>query len=314
MTDSSQRPRKGATITEIVIPVRGDEATSTGTPLSDRRWVASNSRPIPLLRVTGGVDQGLAIAIKSSGIVTLGRDPGSQVALTAEDISRNHARLDWQEGGQLTLRDLGSSNGTWISSGDRLEKDEDDEDCVLPPGETFRLGAETFIAVNLVPHDEALAAEKASASRSEDPETGAITLKVFQESYARELSFLGRQTQAGMGFVAVALGTAAGSATEELRAEVQAILKTLRRDSIMGRLSSRSFGILVRDGDVMALQKICDRCMGAAPRARFVGVLVPSKRQDASLAKVAEFAALEMESLIRKNLASVVLEYRPNRP
>ena len=62
----------------------------------------------------------------------LGREPGHEVTLLDERASRLHAELAWADGG-WTLRDAGSSNGTWLN-GLRVET------APLEPGDTLQIG------------------------------------------------------------------------------------------------------------------------------------------------------------------------------
>lgn len=48
----------------------------------------------------------------------IGRDISSDIRLTDECVSRSHAAI-WAEGGRWRVRDLGSSNGTWLD-GERI--------------------------------------------------------------------------------------------------------------------------------------------------------------------------------------------------
>lgn len=47
------------------------------------------------------------------GETVLGRDPGAGIRISAESVSRRHARIVIA-GGAATLEDLGSKNGTWL--------------------------------------------------------------------------------------------------------------------------------------------------------------------------------------------------------
>src|SRR6266545_4416117 len=49
----------------------------------------------------------------------IGRDPGCQLRVDDPKVSRRHAEVAWTEGGWV-LRDLGSSNGTYLD-GERVE-------------------------------------------------------------------------------------------------------------------------------------------------------------------------------------------------
>lgn len=68
----------------------------------------------------------------SSPRVTLGREKADLVFTDDEFLSRRHAQVSFQDG-RVTLRDLGSSNGTYI----RLRSPH-----VLVPGDMIRLGDE----------------------------------------------------------------------------------------------------------------------------------------------------------------------------
>lgn len=48
-------------------------------------------------------------------ILTIGRNPGNNILLNNNTVSRNHAQITILDNGQLILKDLGSSNGTYIN-------------------------------------------------------------------------------------------------------------------------------------------------------------------------------------------------------
>ena len=63
--------------------------------------------------VIDGPDRGRAAALRD-GPVTIGSDPGCELVLTDERVSRRHLELA-QEGKRFTARDLGSTNGTLVN-------------------------------------------------------------------------------------------------------------------------------------------------------------------------------------------------------
>ncbi len=69
--------------------------------------------------------------------LSIGRSVGNDLALDFERVSRQHARLE-RKGNDFTLRDLGSTNGTWVGTG-RIDERR------LENGDTFRIGAVTFV-------------------------------------------------------------------------------------------------------------------------------------------------------------------------
>jgi pSer/pThr/pTyr-binding forkhead associated (FHA) protein len=63
----------------------------------------------------------------------IGRDPTAAVNLVDEEVSRRHAIISVDEG-KATVEDLGSSNGTYIDSGQIADEVE------LGPGQRLRVG------------------------------------------------------------------------------------------------------------------------------------------------------------------------------
>ncbi|MBN8527509.1 MAG: sigma 54-interacting transcriptional regulator [Planctomycetes bacterium] len=86
---------------------------------------------MPLLRIIDGADKGRVFEIAEDR-VTLGREPENAICLPDVKASRVHAELARKEG-RWTLKDLGSSNGTWSEDG-RIDS------APLADGATFRIG------------------------------------------------------------------------------------------------------------------------------------------------------------------------------
>lgn len=68
-------------------------------------------------------------------VMTIGRDPISDVVLNDPEVSRQHVRLTLTEDG-YTVQDLGSTNGTFVD-GDRISG----EPVALQPGQKVSLGS-----------------------------------------------------------------------------------------------------------------------------------------------------------------------------
>ena len=103
------------------------------------------------LRVTGGKASGTEISFEDEFLIgrattgegRLGEDP---------ELSRNHARIARRAGDQLTIEDLGSTNGTFVN-GKRITDAQ-----TLRPGDTVKLGTTTLQVL-----DETGAAPQATA-------------------------------------------------------------------------------------------------------------------------------------------------------
>jgi putative peptide zinc metalloprotease protein len=73
------------------------------------------------------------------GTITLGRDPGSTIALADRTVSHRHARITAAAGGAPVLTDAGSSYGTWVD-GRRIG-----EPVELRDGAVIRLGDQELV-------------------------------------------------------------------------------------------------------------------------------------------------------------------------
>ncbi len=68
------------------------------------------------------------------GIHTAGRGADNPIVLNHETVSTTHCELEILEDGRLRVRDLGSTNGTWVNGESTAEE-------VLAPGDVFMLGS-----------------------------------------------------------------------------------------------------------------------------------------------------------------------------
>lgn len=66
------------------------------------------------LRIEEGQDEGRTLTLSSGGVYIIGRD-GADVALDDVKVSRKHAELGLYGEGAYVLRDLASTNGTWLN-------------------------------------------------------------------------------------------------------------------------------------------------------------------------------------------------------
>jgi pSer/pThr/pTyr-binding forkhead associated (FHA) protein len=91
------------------------------------------------LMVSTGAAAGTVFPVTEASVL-IGRSLDAQVSINEQAISHEHARLE-QEGTKFTLRDLGSTNGTYVN-GQRLV-----DAVVLAGGDSIRMGSTTFTFV-----------------------------------------------------------------------------------------------------------------------------------------------------------------------
>ena len=109
--------RARATVMDVQVPMdaEGDAGPRVAIHTPDRTWEV----PLPGDRLT------------------IGREPDNDVALDEPGVSRYHAVVE-RRGVACTVRDLNSSNGTWVGTA-RIGR------TVLNDGESFRIGSATFV-------------------------------------------------------------------------------------------------------------------------------------------------------------------------
>ncbi|MGH9244762.1 MAG: FtsK/SpoIIIE domain-containing protein [Acidimicrobiales bacterium] len=108
--------------------------------------IAEWGRPAPpdqgrlSLEVIGGLDSGRRVPL-DAGTRVLGREQGVDLVLKSHTISRRHAEVALlDDGGSITVKDLGSLNGTWIHGRPVTSP------VTVPVGTTMQFGALQTIA------------------------------------------------------------------------------------------------------------------------------------------------------------------------
>ena len=88
---------------------------------------------LPAVREDAPLGVRIAPPPDGPGPWTMGRSEDCRMIIDADTVSRAHAALRRTPGGALEIRDLGSTNGTWVN-GWRVES------AVLAPGDQLVLG------------------------------------------------------------------------------------------------------------------------------------------------------------------------------
>src|SRR5262249_48181536 len=111
-----------------------------------------------LTLIVCGADGPRSVSLRAGGELVIGRHDSCQLSLPIPTLSRFHARFV-RRGESVTVEDLGSRHGTWLS-GQRIERAE------LQPGSAVRL-ADVVVAVARGTHAGfALAADRRAAPGS----------------------------------------------------------------------------------------------------------------------------------------------------
>jgi pSer/pThr/pTyr-binding forkhead associated (FHA) protein len=93
-----------------------------------------------ILRTLNDGEPEKTFRILAGGIRTIGRATGADFIVDAPLVSRVHCRLTALPGGELEVRDLNSTNGTFVN-GERVES------AVLSSGDRLQVGRVDLVAL-----------------------------------------------------------------------------------------------------------------------------------------------------------------------
>ncbi len=140
------------------------------------REARSKRLTIPTLRVVAGPDMLRFASLCAGEDVVIGRDERADLGLTHSSVSRYHTRVTCSPSGEVTVQDLGSTNGTSVNGhGTRR--------ALLRPGDHLEIGA-VSLRLDLLGLDElahlARVQERLTAA-DRDPLTGLLNRSWLDE-------------------------------------------------------------------------------------------------------------------------------------
>ena len=101
---------------QVIIPYDLPAQDTDDEPLA---WVGTLNNPEDCEVWVAGTERGHAIPLGDG--ITIGRDPACTITLDDNEASRQHARILWDDDGQLVIQDLESRNGT-LYRGERVDR------------------------------------------------------------------------------------------------------------------------------------------------------------------------------------------------
>lgn len=143
-------------------------------------------RPYLLVLSGSGIGRSLRIEKRS---YTIGRAQDADFRLDDEGISRHHAKVVVLPHGVVLLKDLGSTNGTFVN-------DEPVAAHPLQEGDRVQLGATITLKFGLEDDIEANVRQQLFTAATRDPLTGAHNKRSFEEQMVRAIAFSRRHKQA----------------------------------------------------------------------------------------------------------------------
>lgn len=259
------------------------ESTSTGTAtVGDHTQIVdlkaatrAGGQILPLVQVTAGADQGRIFSLSQNSRMTIGRSKDSSLVVYEPSCSRNHAEIFLAPDGTAWIKDLGSTNGTKVNA-DRVSAPRP-----LVDGDRIQIGDTTVLRFSLIPEDDARAQMDVYHRATRDALTGAYNRRQFDEFMSREMAFLKRNENQGLGVIIFdvdhfkktndSFGHLAGD--EVLRELGRRVPGLLRAEDFFARIGGEEFIVLSRSENLEGVSVVAERirqAMESAP-ASFEG-------------------------------------------
>jgi len=246
-------PATGASVQGLAY---GDgEATAIGNIADLRSQLLAERWVITLL---SGSAAGFVLPLEE-GETVVGRAPDTNLQVHDESLSRAHAAFVLS-GGMLSVRDLGSTNGTFID-GNRVTGER-----ALGSGERVQLGSNTLLRTQRMGPTELAAAQMLWESATADPLTGLSNRRYLEQRIRSEYAFAARHQRA-LSMLVLDIdrfkrvndtwGHLAGDAV--LRAVGVCLSSTLRTEDLAARFGGEEFVLLLRDEDAAGAQMAAER-------------------------------------------------------
>jgi two-component system cell cycle response regulator len=197
-----------------------------------------------------------------TGVLVIGRTTASEIQIDCPGISRRHAELS-VSGDHVTLRDLGSSNGTL------LNETPVGESAVLKDGDLIRLGNVVLKYYDRQSLD-ALLHDRIYRLATIDAGTEVFSKKYVVDALEREIRLARRQHRA-LSIVCFDLdhfkavndtfGHVAGD--QVLRDTAVAVCGAVRSTDIVGRIGGEEFVVVLPDTELAAAIELAERMRAA---------------------------------------------------
>lgn len=180
-------------------------------------------------------------------LVVIGRSPSADLRLLDDGVSREHARIEFAAG-RAWLRDLSSTNGTWLE-GERVGS----TPLPLHDGDRIRVGPDASLKYTLQDGEDQRFLADLYLQATRDPLTRAFNRKHFTTQLEGEVSWHRRHEEAlsllmldidHFKDVNTRFGHPAGD--QVLREVATVLLHGVRAEDLVARIGGEEFAILLR--------------------------------------------------------------------
>jgi diguanylate cyclase (GGDEF)-like protein len=244
--------------------VARDETTKVGVPS-----VPSPGREMtPCLVVLTGRSVGRIFKLVAHRYV-IGRGLQADIQLDDDGVSREHARLVRYDNGVIALRDLSSTNGTFVN-------EKPITSSVLSDGARVQLGGTTILKFSFQDTVEEEFQQRLFDAATRDALTQAYNRRVFEEQLSRDFSFAKRHdAPLSLAFfdldhfkeVNDRYGHLAGDAVLQQFAKL--MMNGVRNEDLVCRIGGEEFAVLIRGTPLTQAIILCERLREAVAAAKF---------------------------------------------
>ncbi len=237
-------------------------------------WSASGEgcdgtqRRVPVLTVLAGNQMGRT-ALCDQHDLMLGRARQCDLFCSDSGVSRQHATVELTAAGSLVLRDLESTNGTYVNGEQVTERTLEDGDCIhLGP-----VAVVGFAYESIAEYELRLRQYEDSIT---DELTGIYNRRYLQLALRSEVAYALRYKD-DLGFVMFDIdrfktvndthGHRAGD--EIIKLLTRAVAEQLRKEDILARYGGEEFTVLLRGLDAPQVYEFCERLRRLVASHRF---------------------------------------------
>jgi diguanylate cyclase (GGDEF)-like protein len=200
--------------------------------------------------------------------VRVGRGDEADIRLDDDGVSRLHCSLA-ASGDSALVKDLGSSNGTFVN-GDRVHERQ------LRDGDRVQIGGGTIFQVRYADDVEATYERRLAEIALRDPLTGVYNRRHFHERLEAEFAAARRYDHPlsllllDVDALAEVNGTFGRPAGDEVLTQVAQLLQeAVRSPDVVARVGGDEFAVLLRETDLPGAQSLAERLRTGVERLRF---------------------------------------------
>lgn len=204
------------------------------------------------------------------GAVNLGRSLDSDIRLEDEGVSRMHATMVRAENGTVELRDLSSTNGTYVN-GTRVTEFQ------LRDGDRIQVGSVTILKFSYQDSLEEQFQQQLYESATRDPLTQAFNKRFFAEQLEKDFRHASRH-ELDLSLLMMDIDhfkevndTHGHPAGDHVLQRLSAIImNALRTEDAFCRLGGEEFGLIMRDCGCQEATQLAERIRSLIQQTSFV--------------------------------------------